>query len=337
MAVGQAFSTRWPAMSAQSYVDAVRHVRACTLPRSTLQADSRFRLRPQSMTIRNLKVRAGNGAMTPIGTAIEGAARVTGPPLISLYNLYPTATVVGSPAPGFSSGQALDLMEQVAAQALPTGTGFDWTAMSYQEKTVTATRPTTSSASPSCSSIWCWLDGPGSWILPFAVILAVPVALRREPSPGAGCRRARTNNLYTQIGIVLLIALGGKERDPDRRMCARAASCCGPFQFIDGGGQRRRGHTFTADRDDVVRVHRWAWVPLLSWRRSAVPRPRGIAGSASSVFGGMIASTCLAVVFVPVVLRGDADRWRSAESASPRRRPTAPLAQPNGRPALSAA
>ena len=62
--------------------------------------------------IRNLKVRAGNGTMTPIGTAIE-VSQVTGPPLISLYNLYPTATVVGSPAPGFSSGQALDIMDQV--------------------------------------------------------------------------------------------------------------------------------------------------------------------------------------------------------------------------------
>ena len=88
--------------------------------------------------IRNLKVRAGNGTMTPIGTVVE-VSEVTGPPLISLYNLYPTATVVGSPAPGFSSGQALDIMDQVGAQSLPKGTGFDWTAMSFQEKQVGST------------------------------------------------------------------------------------------------------------------------------------------------------------------------------------------------------
>ena len=165
--------------------------------------------------IRNLKVRAGNGTMTPIGTAIE-VSQVTGPPLISLYNLYPTATVVGSPAPGFSSGQALDLMEQVGAQALPTGTGFDWTAMSYQEKTV-GNRPTTSSASR-ILLVYLVLAGQyESWILPFAVILACRwLCWERRCADHArrsvaGLNLAGAdNNLYTQIGIILLIALGSK-------------------------------------------------------------------------------------------------------------------------------
>jgi hydrophobic/amphiphilic exporter-1 (mainly G- bacteria), HAE1 family len=71
--------------------------------------------------IENLKVKAGNGTMTPIGTVVD-VRKVQGPPLISLYNLYPSATVVGNPAPGLSSGQALDLMDQIGAQALPVGT-----------------------------------------------------------------------------------------------------------------------------------------------------------------------------------------------------------------------
>src|SRR5580700_850506 len=73
----------------------------------------------------NFKVPAGNGTMTPIGTVID-VKKVLGPPLISLYNLYPSAMVVGSPASGFSSGQALDIMQQIGAKALPVGTGYEW-------------------------------------------------------------------------------------------------------------------------------------------------------------------------------------------------------------------
>jgi HAE1 family hydrophobic/amphiphilic exporter-1 len=74
--------------------------------------------------IRNLKVKAGNGTMTPIGTVAE-IKETQGPLLISLYNLYPTASVVGSSAPGFSSGEALELMDQIGQHALPTGAGYE--------------------------------------------------------------------------------------------------------------------------------------------------------------------------------------------------------------------
>ena len=100
-----------------------------------VQAAPDYRLRPED--VENLKVRAGNGAMVPLGTIVE-IKTVQGPSLISLYNLYPTATIVGGAAPGFSSGEALDLMQQIAAKVLPPGTGYDWTAMSYQEKAVGA-------------------------------------------------------------------------------------------------------------------------------------------------------------------------------------------------------
>ena len=156
--------------------------------------------------MRNLKVKAGNGTMTPIGTVVE-VNQVTGPPLISLYNLYPTATVVGSPAPGFSSGQALDLMDEVGAQALPTGTGFDWTAMSFQEKQVGSQIYYVFGFA--ILMVYLVLAGQyESWILPFAVLLAVPLALLGTVA-GLNIEGA-DNNLYTQIGIILLIALGSK-------------------------------------------------------------------------------------------------------------------------------
>src|ERR1700685_4236612 len=97
------------------------------------QADSQYRLTLRDME--NLMVRNQQGNMVPLGTLASITPSV-GPSLISLYNLYPSATVIGLPAQGFSSGQSMALMEQIAAKTLPPGTGFEWTAMAYQEKGV---------------------------------------------------------------------------------------------------------------------------------------------------------------------------------------------------------
>ena len=81
-----------------------------------VQADAKFRLRPEDIT--QLTVRNSQGQTVPIGT-LASIEQVTGPPLISLYNLYPTATVIGIPVQGVSSGQGMELMEQMAARILP--------------------------------------------------------------------------------------------------------------------------------------------------------------------------------------------------------------------------
>ena len=98
-----------------------------------VQADARFRLRPRD--IENLSVRNQQGDMIPLGTMVS-IEPVVGVPLISLYNLYPSSSIVGQPAAGFSSGEAIQLMDTDAARALPPGMGTEWTAMSYQEKLV---------------------------------------------------------------------------------------------------------------------------------------------------------------------------------------------------------
>src|SRR6202795_779470 len=97
------------------------------------QADSQFRLSLRD--IQNLMVRNSQGDMVPLGTVAKITPAV-GPSLISLYNLYPSATIIGLPATGYSSGQSMALMEEIAAKTLPRGTGYEWTAMSYQEKIV---------------------------------------------------------------------------------------------------------------------------------------------------------------------------------------------------------
>ncbi|MBV8121862.1 MAG: efflux RND transporter permease subunit, partial [Alphaproteobacteria bacterium] len=96
-----------------------------------VQADSKYRLRPDDLL--NLYVKSQDNQMVPIG-AVAHLSSTLAPSLITLYNLYPSATVVGGPAPGVSSGQSLSLMESVANQTLPQGMSFAWTTMAYQEK-----------------------------------------------------------------------------------------------------------------------------------------------------------------------------------------------------------
>ena len=98
-----------------------------------LQADSQYRTRPQDILL--LQVRNIEGQMVPIG-AIAELKESLGSPLISHYNLYPSAAIVGAPAAGFSSGEGIALMDEVATAILPPGTGYEWTAMSYQENIV---------------------------------------------------------------------------------------------------------------------------------------------------------------------------------------------------------
>src|SRR5262249_2109178 len=98
-----------------------------------VQADSMYRLRPRD--IENLYVRSQHNAMIPLGALVQ-VRPVSGPSLATVYNLYPSATIPGGPAPGFSSGQAIDVMEQISSAVIPPGASYEWTAMSYQEKIV---------------------------------------------------------------------------------------------------------------------------------------------------------------------------------------------------------
>src|SRR5579863_7278606 len=238
--------------------------------------------------IRNLKVRAGNGTMTPIGTVVD-IKEIQGPSLISLYNLYPSATIVGNPAPGFSSGEALDIMDQIGQQELPPGTGYEWTAMSYQEKAVGSQMYFVFGFA--ILLVYFVLAGQyESWILPLAVILGVPLALLG--TVGTLTALGAANNLYTQIGLILLIALGSKNA----------------ILVVEYARQRRaEGMDIVAAAVEGARL-RFRPILMTSFAFILGVMPLVFATGAGAgarrsigipVFSGMIASTCLVVVFVP--------------------------------------
>lgn len=173
--------------------------------RVTAQADAPFRMRPDD--IENLKVKGANGAMIPIGT-FASVKEVLGPQTITRFNLYPAIKINGSAAPGFSSGEALDIMEDMSSKSLPSAMGYSWADLSFQERSI---NPMTMIAIFGFSILMVYLVLAAqyeSWSIPISVCLSVPTALM-----GAVIgllARDMTNNIYTQVGIVLLIGLATK-------------------------------------------------------------------------------------------------------------------------------
>jgi HAE1 family hydrophobic/amphiphilic exporter-1 len=271
------------------------------------QADSQFRLHPDD--IAQLQVRSQDGNMVPLGALIQ-IQPTTGPGLITLYNLFPAATVVGAPAQGFSSGEAISLMEQVATQALPRGTGYEWTAMSFQEKSVGGQIYIVFGLGLVLVYL-CLAAQYESWIAPLAVILAVPLALS-GPAIALGVL-GLANNLYTQIGLVLLIALAAKNAILIVEV-ARARRLQDKMPIIDAAVGAARARFRPIVMTSIAFI--LGVVPLVTATGA------GAAARVSlglSVLTGMLASTCLAVLFVPsffVVLQGMEERLKRG-TASP--------------------
>ena len=178
--------------------------------RTYIQADAAYRMKPNDLD--QIFIRDARGAMVSLGT-LARVTDISGPQYTNRFNLYRSAEISGTPAPGYSSSQTLAALEQVLKETLPSSMGYQWSNMSYQEKT--AEGKSTAVFAMALLFVFLILAAQyESWKLPFSVLLGTPWAVM-----GAmlGLWLARimlgesyVNNVFAQIGLVMLIGLNAK-------------------------------------------------------------------------------------------------------------------------------
>jgi len=247
---------------------------------------------PSRMTIedvRNFYVKNQSGEMVPLGTLTDIYPTV-GPSIISLYNLYPSSNIYGMAAQGYSSGQAIQSMEKLAQQILPAGVSYEWTSTAYQEKI--AGNMSYYIFILSLILVYLILAGQyENWVTPAAILLSVPLALIGTVI--ALSLLGLANNMYTQIGILLLIALAAKNA----------------ILIVEVAREHRQFHNKSIMESAVLGAKtRFRPIIMTSFAFILGVMPLVFATGAGAnarrsigiaVCSGMLASTCLAVVFVP--------------------------------------
>ncbi len=274
-----------------------------------IQADHQFRVEPKDIT--QLDVRNVRGDMSPLGTFVD-VRETVGPQVIQRYLLYPTAQINGEPAPGFSSGQAMQLMEQMADQKLPPSIGYRWTGMSYQEQEASGGQALIFGLA--VTFVFLVLAAQyESWTSPAAVIAVVPLAALGVVI--ALTLRGADNNVYTQIGIVLLVALASKNA----------------ILIVEFASElRRSGKSVREAAEQAARLRfrailMTAFSSILGFLPLLIASGAGAASRqavGNAVVGGMCAATVFSLLFVPtffVVFRS-----LSELSSKPSAVPTSP-------------
>ncbi|MBX9577977.1 MAG: efflux RND transporter permease subunit [Chthoniobacterales bacterium] len=250
------------------------------------QADTTFRAGPAEM--KNFYVRGTTNSMVPLGSLIKVEPSF-GPSTITLYNIYPSAAIIGTSAPGTSSGEALDELQKIADSSLAPGTKTSWTALSYQERLAGSSLYLVFGLA--ILLVYLVLAGQyESWIIPVAVILAVPLALLGTVMTLAGIGLA--NNIYVQIGLVLLIALSAKNAILVVEM-AREYRDAG-YDILESAAMAAANRFRPILMTSITFIIGVLPLVFASGAGANSRRSLGIA-----VASGMLASTCLAVVLVP--------------------------------------
>lgn len=271
--------------------------------RVTVQADSEFRDDPDD--IYRLKTRSNSGDIVPLASLVD-LKYSAGPDRAVRYNLYPSAELQGSTTPGYSSGESIERMEQLADELLPPGMSYEWTELAYQQK----------------------IAGGGTWVfplavlfvflvlvaqyenwsLPLAVIMIVPLCL--TGAIWLVFFRGQDNNILTQVGFVVLIGLAAK----NAILIVEFAK-----QLQDQGADR-----FTA----AVEASRLRLRPILmtafAFVLGVIPLMLATGAGAemrqalgTPVFGGMLVVTLLGIFMTPVfyvLIQGVSERFQRQPS-----------------------
>jgi hydrophobic/amphiphilic exporter-1 (mainly G- bacteria), HAE1 family len=253
-----------------------------------LQADQKFR--SETKDIRSYYLRSDSGKMIPLDNVVD-VEQTANPQVISHFNLYRSAEISGSAAGGLSTGQGLAAMEAVAQQTLPRGMSYEWSGLSLEE--IRSSGKAGILFALGLVFVYLTLAAQyESYVLPFIILLGVPVGLLG--ALGAMKLRGLTNDVYCQIGLVMLIGLASKNA----------------ILIVEFAEQLQEEGLSTLDAAvEAARIRlRPILMTSLAFILGVVPlmlaEGAGAAGRVSvgtTVFGGMIAATTLNLIFIPVL------------------------------------
>jgi hydrophobe/amphiphile efflux-1 (HAE1) family protein len=277
------------------------------------QAAWPYRLEPQDVL--NLRVRNASGETVPLGS-FTTVRNISGPYRVPRYNLYPAAELDGQPAPGYSQGEAIALMQKLAAQVLPAGFSYEWTTLAYQQLRA----GNTAIFAFALGVVFVFLVLAAqfeSLTLPFAVILIVPMCL--VASIVGVVLRGQDNNILTQVGFIVLIGLAAK----NAILIVEFAK-----QLEDRGEELHDAARHAAGlRLRPILMTSFAFilgvVPLV-WSTGAGAELRQVLGT--TVFSGMIGVTLFGLIFTPAFYV--VSRWIALHLSRRRARPHQHAAAP---------
>jgi HAE1 family hydrophobic/amphiphilic exporter-1 len=252
------------------------------------QAAPEFRRQPEQ--ILQMEIRNRDGKTLPLG-AVASVKEILGPQTVNRYNMYPSAKIMGQPGAGYSTGQAMAIVEDMSKTKLPTSMGVEWTELSYQEKAAQGS----SNIIYILAIILVYLVLAAqyeSWSIPLSVCLSVPTAILGAVI--ALKLGKYDNNVYAQVGVVLLIGL-----------CTKTAILLVEFAKTehDGGKSIVDAAMSAANlRFRAVLMTAFSFIlgviPLLV-ASGAGAESRKVLGA--TVFGGMLVATVASLIFVPML------------------------------------
>jgi hydrophobe/amphiphile efflux-1 (HAE1) family protein len=283
--------------------------------RVMVQADDQYRKSNEDLL--NLRVRNSRGDTVPLGS-FSTVSNISGPYRVPRYNLYPAAELDGNAAPGYSQGQAIEIMEKLARETLPQGFTFEWTTLALQQ--IRAGNTALFAFSLAVVFVFLVLAAQyESLTLPLAVIMIVPMCLVAAIS--GVVLRGQDNNILTQVGFIVLIGLAAKN----------AILIIEFAKQLEDQGMKRIDATVEAAHRRLrpILMTSLAFIlgvtPLV-WAIGAGAELRQTLGTA--VFFGMIGVTLFGLIFVPafyMICRWIADHterfWASRAPKNPSRTP----------------